>query len=200
MPAPISSTLGSNTSPAIWPCGMGLSHCGKLTASGMNSTRCSFSSHTWGRPRGAELFGQRAVSAQQSHQPARRQRDEQRVGLLHRLRPLGVKAAQRLGGGDAAGELQLLLVHHLALHRDGQEHAQRRREHGKAGHDIPRLVHAFDQQQRAEGRADGRAGRGARRRRGGLHAVVFEHGHLAQPAARKASEWHSRSRRTARTP
>ena len=55
----------------------------------------------------------------------------------------------------------------------------------KRGHDIPRLVHAFDQQQRAKGRADRRAGRGARRRGGGLHAVVFEDGHLAQPPAPK---------------
>ena len=200
MPAPISSTLGSNTSPVIWPRGMGLSHCGKLSASGMNSRRCSFSSHTWGRPQWPELLGQRAVGAQQPHQPARHQRDDQRVGLLHRFRPLGVQAAERLGGGDAAGELQLLLIHHLALHRDGQKDAQRGREHGKGGDDIPGPMHAFDQQQRAEGRGD-RVARGiAGGRRGGLHAVVFEDGHLAQPAARKRAQWHSRSQRTARTP
>ena len=78
------------------------------------------------------------------------QHDEQRVSLFQRFPTFGIEAAQSFRRGNAGREAELLMVDHLALHGDGQEHAKRGGEKHKGRGHGPRLMHTSDEQQRAE--------------------------------------------------
>jgi hypothetical protein len=123
---------------------------------------------------------------------------DQGIGLFERLASLGVQASESFRRRHAGGESQLLVIDHLALERDGQEDAHKPGAEGENsddpdGGDIPGLDGgrvlsvAGEEEQRAEHGGDGGAGGVARRRCGGLHAVVLEDGHLRKTPAGQAA-------------
>ena len=88
-----------------------------------------------------------------------------------------VERRERLGGGDAAREAELLDVDHLALHGDRHGHAEHGKEEHPREHVGQRHRGPVDEHVRGEG-GDERPARGiARRARRRLHAVVLEDGH-----------------------
>jgi hypothetical protein len=97
-----------------------------------------------------ELLEQGAVSAKKTDNAADGKCDQQRVGFVDGFGALGVQAPECFRSRDAAGETQLFLVDHVALHWDGQEYAEGSGEKNIRNQDVPGLVGPLDEQQRAK--------------------------------------------------
>ena len=136
---------------------------------------------------GADLLGGVAVGVQDADDRAAGKTDDQRVRLIDGFLARAVERLERFRGGDARRERELLVVDHLPLHGDGEEHAHRAGQEGERGDqpdglDVESLdesgVAGLQQQERAEHGGDGGTGGVASRGGGGLHAVVFQQRHL----------------------